>query len=351
MILKTYFDPTKDDPVEYDEVTFSLIGERYKICLEAVIDQINQSIWFSSPLEELARSTANWSILKRQLILGFSIAEAMALDPSNLIKLWEGYARARILPLCAFDDATDKDTLGNLEPHVVAPYVVAAVLKGEEFFFQNPSIEPFWRVLQESLIRIATVVYQEYSTRFDSKYLENPNALLSMYKTELSPLNRSSSFVTYVYGLAAIKNTPITTTTPWLFERSRQLLDDIADLREDIFFGRLTYPALLTLKEPHVGPKAKKIIHNLWYNKNNTDDWWPLFRNCLMESKVLNDLKQQITVDINSLRDWISTSFPGEYKYLLALLEAKRAFLFRLIQHGVDDIPPPSPLDRIGKTI
>jgi hypothetical protein len=350
MFPNTHFDPTRDDPVDFDKRILMLLGEKYEACLATVVSQLSQPAWLSRPLEEFARSTANWSILKRQLVLGFCVAEAMGFNPLNLVTLWEGYARARILPLCALDDAMDKDLPVRSDPYVVVSYAIAALLKGHEFFSNHPEILPFWKVLRDSVIRIASAVHFQLSIRFDTTYLDNPISLLSLYETQHSPFRRSSSFVTYVYGLGAIKGLNITTDTPWQFERFRQLLDDIADLREDLPAGRLTYPALLTINDVRLGPQAKTIVQDLWNNKQNKGEWWPPFRRCLLEAGVLDHLKQQVTADLTAVSDWISTSLPGDCEPLLALIEAKRAFLYRLIQRNLEDTPPSSPLDSIGET-
>ena len=191
------------------------------------------------------------------------------------------------------------------------------------------------------------LAYEEIFYKFDISILENPDLMISKYRTNQSPLLRSSTLETFA-KIIVMKSDIELKSDGWLikFEKMRQLLDDLLDIREDIKNGRITYPVLLALANKSFGKKLKQMIMIEWnssisYKQVLNDENWYRIKNIIIQAGAfdtsLSLAKKWIDEVYNDIK---KEAFCGDTTALFILLELKRAFADRIMRKNFDNYVP-----------
>ena len=345
----------RDDPAEFDIENLGYLRRRYLELLSEIRDEIEKRSGFQS--RSLSRDIyygEDWEIVARLLILGFAAAEALGVDPSSLMDLWVRYCQYRIFPIIAFNRSLDITreamTADKRTKYVIKTGLNAFASQSTGFLDAKESNDGliFWEVHSRYLSRISQIAYEEFSTRFDNNCLENPSILLKTYNTKLCPLLRSSTLEPLMVGIAKMYNIRLLSYA-WieLYEKIRQLLDDIGDIWEDLTVGRLTYPVLIALRSAKEAIVLSRAIRELWQETSTLEKktldvkHWPKIKSSLKRSGALSNacdlVKAWHTEILSSLN---REEFRGEIEPLLIIMQLKSAFLARLIEFDFDDHKP-----------
>jgi len=135
------------------------------------------------------------------------------------------------------------------------------------------------------------------------------------------------------------------------YEKARQILDDLADIREDIMCGRLTFPVLYALQQDHGSGNLRRIIADLWHRIEKGGQPGILPEEWDQVRKLMRDYGGFEVPSVKALRwlkkvgDGIFSSLPGNREPLLLHIELKRAYLARLRASNFDDTPPSFEVD------
>jgi hypothetical protein len=197
---------------------------------------------------------------------------------------------------------------------------------------------------------MAQAVCVEDSIRYDEQYFLRPSLLLRIFETPVCPWFRSSALETLMLGVAEMHNLP-RPETGWLrdFERMRQLLDDIADIRDDLVAGRLTYPVLVGLQSDRHAAALSDQIQTVWRaspqeRQSRMQNLWPTIKRLLSDADAYEACMRKIRIWERRIAEAINVgSFPGGTTYLHLVLDLKRALADRLTVQGFEDHPEPFP--------
>ncbi len=349
------FDQNLYTPEEFDKKGMAELVSRYRYLIDETKENFYKTRMFSSDaLEEYVKSNVNWSLVVRHLILGFASSEALAHPPSDFLDLWVAYIRVRILPIADFNKSMQKY---SLSPHIyerheflkIALYNIAAELLGINLLWEKPKGKEIWLTHAQMLGRVVQLAYEEVSNRFDKRILNNPVILLNKYETDHSPLFRSSILETQMRLISTVANIDLP-RTEWLptYEKLRQLLDDLADIKEDIEVGRLTFPVLIALQREGENGSLRKIIENHWDNKWHdfshkkiTCSQWEEIKKYLSSCGAISTVKDIILGWYEEAKSSIHNGeLPGNTDSFLLMLELKRSFLSRLENNNYTDKEP-----------
>jgi hypothetical protein len=343
-------------PQDYDQYALGWLSDRYNTVIQQVRAAFYEMAFFYNPvLESCAKHNVDWAKVARHLFLGFAACEAYGRSPAMYVNLWVRYVRVRVLPIAHLNRAMQSLALSVhdrscVEFTTAALYAIAAQLLGQELSLTTSANRDFWVVHASVLRRIVETVWDETQHRFLIEYLHQPDILLATYDSHNSPLLRSGMLEAVFMGISACLG--IRQGVPqWVrdYEQLRQLLDDIADVKEDLQVGRLTFPVLVGL-HADVSASLRTLIEHYWASTimNGSGN---------MESVVWAQIKSILkscgafAVACARVRDWIvrvqkgiaNHGFVGNTEPLLLIVELKRAFMARLIETDFDDREPKFP--------
>jgi hypothetical protein len=332
----------------------SHLKSKYLHVLNDVKLEFTKTRWFySDEAEHSAIASIDWAASYRHLIGGFAISEALGHDPEEFTDYWVCYLRSRVIPIMKYNsvmEMTDQsiaqfrnsilsETLHNMAAYMCANEQFKRLTKGDEVLV----------IYSRITRRIIEIVFQEVIYRFDRSILYDPAKMIDKYETRLSPLLRSSMVETHYYALSKmIGVSPGEEAWPELYERSRQLLDDLSDIRFDIARGRLTLPVLVGLLSEGATGALRSSIETAWrrtesghHHELGDDEWFNIKRR-LKDLRAFDDICSRISAWMTEVRmGLLGADLPGDISSILLLVELKRAHLSRLVDLDFDDQEPP----------
>ena len=346
-----------DDPVVYDRECLEWLHGRNKALLEAVRDHLDRSSWFQSELLEADfKKEADWRSIARFLLIGFSVVKAIGKDPFEYLGLWVFHARTRIIPILALNqrmkhDAPDLMAVNELVRIVLM--TIAGQLNGVMRASTTRQLAVWQTVHARCFERVIEISYEEISNKYNRSSLSFPEPCLSRFETDLSPLLRSSILESFVEGICEIEGIRLNDAT-WSrdFEKMRQLLDDLGDMRSDIVEGRLTLPVLLALHRRRGEGDLGDLIGQIWERGKRRGVWemedaqWEEIKRIVKETGSLESVRRRILAYyeccVKSVKD---EKFSGDSEELMCLMELKKAYLHRLLDNDLDDVEPACSFD------
>jgi hypothetical protein len=206
----------------------------------------------------------------------------------------------------------------------------------------------FWDAHVELSGRVIALFHEELTMRFDESYLGTPTILIDRYNTKSSPLMRSSTLETFMRGMAAMCGRELK-SVHWLelYEQSRQMLDDLADLWEDLLMGRLNYPVLVALKNYGPNSKLGALIKSLWNSrkqdpsKDELTPYWKTIKDLLSDAGAFQETCTLIDGWLKQVESSIGAElFSGNIGGLMTVVDLKKAYLARLSKLNFDNVKP-----------
>jgi hypothetical protein len=341
-----------DDPVAYDTYAISALRTRYDSVLGKVKDDFARWGHFDSPLiHGRDLGPQEWTATARHLLLAFAACEALSCDPLDFTPLWQSYVAIRVVPILRMNECMRRQpALDECGTDLLAASLrtMGALASADQLCATVPHFTPFWAAVSGLYRRMLEAVYEEVLSRYEEAPLWSPYAALAKYDTALSPLLRSSMLEMPLLGLARSVG-QVVEPSAWVtdYEKARQLLDDVADVREDLGRGRLTFPVLSALTGPGSG-SLRSAIQRAW---SQIGDNVPAFDS----TAVWFEVKQEIVrlggyqKSVELIEQWLANvesgstlTLGGDLEPLLAHVDLKRALLRRLEQSDFDDSPPPT---------
>jgi hypothetical protein len=331
---------------EFDRAALNSLRDRYDNVLREVLSGLDGSCQ-----ERL--SGAERTAVARHLLLAFAACEALGPVPSDFVDLWQAYSTMRILPLLRVNErmsAPASRHAGSSQLLVACLQAMVSLTYANELRDSVPRFSQFWSAIVGTYRRMLTVVCEEVSLRYDERAVLAPDIALARYESNLSPLLRSSMLEMPLFGMAAVAGTQVEPSS-WVpnYERARQLLDDAADVREDLGRGRLTYPVLISLSVPDSGELQERILR-LWERSRRSgtpriaDPEWARLRAQITRLGGYEASSAQALDWLDTVERGCLTTLRGNPEPLLVHINLKRAFLERLQWHGFEDSPPPAEL-------
>jgi len=348
------FEDNNIRPEEFDKIGMNYLIQKYGALLNNLKPQIEKSRIFQSEiLENIAKKNINWEMIARHLFYAFATCDAFGQNPFDFQNIWVAYTRIRILPIVEFNKTMQSYSLSpkvveRQEFLKVALFNLAAELSGSIQLLNSEEGKRFWLAHAQMLGRIIELVYEEVNDRFNLQTLEKPEIVLKKYKTVNSPLLRSrllETQINIISSVAAINTENIN----WLpfFEKLRQLLDDLSDIKEDIEIGRITYPVLVGLHREKSNGELLNIINKFWTQKlkntkcNLNKKEWSAIKTILLKNNSIQYTCDKILKWYKKTKQALNeNTLPGNVESLSLILELKKAYLYRLRKNNFDDKKP-----------
>jgi hypothetical protein len=351
--VRPVFTPYVDDPQAFDRDGLTYLRNRYLSLLSEIRLALLNGDWFdSTALNSSVQQYIPWSVVARQLLVGFACAEALGVMPKDLMGLWVEYATVRILPIAAMNVAMEAENLqkcrsGCLQVAKTCSYLVAAQARGYVTFGMVGHGSRFRDVYFSYLKRISQIAYDDLSSRYSNEFIRDPETVLSTYQTDLSPLLRRSTLETFANGLGGMVGRVLRNPHwPTCYEQLSQLLDDLSDIGRDVCAGRLTYPILLGLNNKEIRENLAALISNLWATQRGNSDnvfkkIWPIIVTDLKKAGTFLKIVKQAEAWCKDIQcDILSEDFPGNTDPLFVVIDLKKALLYRLQQNEFSDKQP-----------
>jgi hypothetical protein len=333
------------NPIEFDISALQYLRNKYSDLIEISLQMLRDEFFIDSELiENEFQKNLDWEVIERFILSEFIVAECLNLLSPHTLRLCAWYIKYRVIPISVFNKTLDLsyNKTDSYESYKLALNAGLLNLSSQlNGFITISNLEnglKFWNIHAMMLSRVVNCAYEEYLRRFDIECLKSPARLLNIYDGDKSPLLRSSVIETLFLALSAVNGYLIKSIT-WLqnFEKLRQTLDDLADMREDILNGRLTYTWLYALKQLGPNSKLEKNLIELWRQvRTNISDLEKMeyAENAIKlvnESDVYAHIEKIITKMIIDIELGIRNEMlPGNIEGLLILVKLKEAYFQRL---------------------
>lgn len=364
-------DTALSDPIRWEQAYYRRQDVKYAVPFAEVFGQLD-SVHFEQPqVDRFFHDNVDRGLILKQIAHLFTAAECFGGANQHHVDFAVDYALASIIPIQVTDTFIDY----SRSPHLTADMMAREDVRTAWLFTNACMNMGFQRMVSASYPRQVAEVVSEvfrdvpqamadcYYRRYDPRKLDHVEEELAFY--EQSPISRllgSGFYQICVDAACAIANEPITPQLRYLTQdmrRLRQLVDEIADWREDVVSGELTLPFLYLLEDPEMGGEAKQLIQQVWTRAQNiivqpqsqeetihslNDDPEILSRTdgikeLLMESGSFDRLYNRADAHwINTVLQ-MGTVFQGKNYYDLLLgVHLRREFLERLKKQDWEDV-------------
>ena len=352
--MKPIYRSAIDNPVDYDNLGLMFLQEKYLSILSKVRQRVVENNWFEeSVLSKGDYSGFDWNVAARQLIHGFAISDLLNVSPEKLIDLWCNYCMMRIVPIYLMDDSLDSLQYRSKNEAIICNtkaslHAIAALARGVPELESLPGGTAFLRIYLQCLENMAKTIYKEVSTRYPEDLLLFSQRCIDNIDGYESSLRRRSTLDLFARGISAMMCRSLA-SNEWAikYDMAGQLLDDISDVWEDLYFGRLTYPISLCIVIERENKELMDIIKQVWQESGTLGfqqlkiQYWPQISKHLIDLSVFDNAFQKALTLIDDTRHGLESESQHENREaLLVLVDLKEAFCRRLMQTQCNDKQP-----------
>lgn len=365
------------NPIKFDRDTFNILGSRYGTYLHRVIRDVQREEYFkSAEINSIIHSNLDHQLICKQVLPLFATADAYG-KLEKFERQLISFAKQYILivtstynsidsqiDLCvSYNTETDLSEKWNMEK--VSLFGISSIISGFKNLFYEKNGEKLVEIISDVYSDISEIMFLDYEHRFDTMLLESTNEAIEKYLTsELSALVGSGFYEVTIRAAMQIIEEDITNDQMVFmkdFRRLRQIVDEIADVVEDVRVGRVTLPFLLALLNPKYKKQVDNLIRDIWKTSNEVIDNYSHSKNRLISElsqdpklKALTDtlydkliksgvfdltynIAEQIFTNVVS---GLKTHFPRHnMDGLVRIAYLKKAFLERLKRQNWRDVP------------
>lgn len=365
-------------PLNYDFQAITGIISRVGQVMEPAIDGLRAPDAAFPHMRELELDAVDVELIYRQCSLAVLLGLERNWPVPDLIEFVQLYARVQTLILNNIDTHLDlsgsygRSDAARLSGDVrnALCYVPYSVLSGIALAKNLPG-ERLWASIQcmaRTTRYIIECIHDDYHDRFNEDHLTNPLGLVRRYADPVRSRHLGSGFyLSTVESLNALfgqQTAPAFADVLGEMRILRQRVDELADLRQDIMTGLVTYPVALALwHSERAGGGLADLVRSVWVECR------------LVAESYVGNARESIAIGVDSARTQklyaelggelvaspaIATCVSeaetkayrivqaarrvlpaGEAECIEVIVNLKRAFLDRLVAAEFEDLPPP----------
>ncbi|MCL4873544.1 hypothetical protein KJ039_05640 [bacterium] len=367
-----------ENPILFDRLAFEWLFSKYGDYLKEILEKLHCNEHFLAfRIDEKFKNYLDSSLVCKQLLPLFATADAydeLEKNRAELIDTGVAYVLTKTASLNFIDTHVDLSLSYNIKRDIAEEkdsrlsvlLSITSIFRGCDHFLNLPNGNFCLKIITEVFAHVMEIMTEDYCNRFNENDLINPKKRIQLYDQNfLSPFLGSGFYEATIRSALKIngkKENPYLIN--WLrdFRKLRQMIDEIADIEEDIRVGRLTYPVLLGLEKPFVGKEISSIVKNIWnlsrpiIKDNRASD---------METILKLNTNEEIKKSVSILYDLLNDAHVWDELYekteelclkllnnieyaflesknptgLILILLLKRAFLERLRKQNWRDLP------------
>jgi hypothetical protein len=268
------------DPIDFDRRTFHFLYQKYGRFLGEVLHRLRHNDVFNSQsLNTTFRKYLDAQLVCKQLMPLFATADAHGLlkeSEEDLIQFGLGYVITKTTALNALDTHvdlsisynTEKDVAQERDSRATTLLCISSIFRGFNLLNSGCAAGRSVDIVSSVFAEVMEIMFEDYRSRFNIHDLTVPDKRLDLYKNgKLSPLKGSGFYeATIRSGLAIIgvEEQPGMDVFLTNFRKLRQIVDEIADVPEDIRVGRLTFPVLIGLTNDKFSHAIISTVRRIW---------------------------------------------------------------------------------------
>ncbi|XYI00714.1 hypothetical protein ACMHYB_13520 [Sorangium sp. So ce1128] len=361
------------DPINFDRHVFlDRLNPRYWRHVEEAINKLQAVPWHDTSSAKKIESTLDKGLIKKQTFPIFETAASCGSITDDHILFASAYILTKIVPLQITDSWIDYSISPNLTADMLSSESVqsawtvsnSSIYMGISLFMQSPSLCGAFEEALPHFVSVSQAMSNCYQRRFNRELLDSPELEIDSYFS--NPISRLLGSV--FFGVSVLGSMRVSGDMPSMQARSmtkkmrglRQIVDEVADWREDLVSGELTLPYLFALNDKKLNPFVREAIIKTWQRAKEIIDS-PIphaekiiqLKEDLAINRSLDDLKELMILS-GSFNEMYSQAdhlwnrsvidmdrvFEGKNFYDLFLNVAlKRAFLERLKAQDWEDVP------------
>lgn len=339
-----------NNPIIYNNIVIAHFRRRYGNYINRVFQVTQDNI-----LLGLSRNTRTLIIndlpkekIERHLFPFFAVASSSGTVRNEHINFCANYILLISFPVLTIDKIVDENNtlISGNKARAFGPILASftSIYVATTKLCENPKFSSLLQIVSNNYSTVFQSIIEDIYNRYNLSYLDNPRAYLQQELS--SPVSQLTSkyFETSLTCALLINEVQIHSEIINFakeFGRLRQIIDQIADIREDITVGKITFPILFALIKDKNNILKKQIL-----------DFW-----CLKESKkrafelerIIGNIKEfggydeaynlsvQIYNDIQ--KKFINLPITIGSLELKSLILLKKAYLERIKRNNWKDVP------------
>jgi len=333
------------DPVRFNDAVVSFFQRKYGVYTRQVLKDLRNRSSSRKWLRDLL-DWVPWRKVERHFFPLFATASLLGGVTPHHVAFCSAYARAVSLPLLRIDyliDSAQVESLEETQMHSVCEDLLSNWCCNYDGMMDVPPLpngQRLFALVLSNYYDVFCSLYEEILSRYDDSLVSQPERALR------SILRSSHSQLTCRYFAVAVqasflisrkKIDPEIMAVAKSFGRIRQLVDQVADVTEDLNMGKLTLPVLFCLVTGD--SEYESAILGLWKKARDgrgSSQLTGMLSRIKEKTVSLGGYDKAYTLADMWYRDAIRST--GSYTELRILLRLKRASLERLKINGWTDI-------------
>lgn len=332
-----------EDPVRFNDAVVRFFRTKYGIYTKQVLKELRRHSRRRKWLRDLL-DLASWRKVERHFFPVFATASILGGVTPNHVTFCSAYARAVSLPVLGIDRLIDRPEFEQTQTRSAYKDLLSywcSNYDGIRDLIRLPNGQRVLDLVSSNYYDVFCSLFEDLLSRYDDSLLSRPErTLASFFRSPHSQLT-CKYFAVTVQASFLISSQDIDSNTIAFsesFGRIRQLIDEVADVSEDLKMGKVTLPVLFCLARDD--SRYKSAILDLWKKVRYGGD-------SALVIGALNRIKQ-MTISLGGYerayaladmwcRDAIGSM--ASCMELRILLRLKRAYLERLKINDWADMP------------